>query len=357
MNAGAPAGGRILILQTSFPGDVVLTLPLAQELKRALPASGIDMIVIPSAAGIPEHHPAIREIIVYDKRGGDSGLAGFLKMLRRIRSNRYTAALVPHRSIRSALLPYLARIPIRVGFNRSAGWFLFNRVISYDRGVHEIKRNCQLLSGLGISVQDVISAKLYPGAEEIGTAGKVLAEAGISPETAFITVAPGSVWETKRWPDKYFAEVIRILSGRTWRTVLIGGKEDAGLCEQIRLMAEPAGAVNTAGRLSFLGSAEVIRRSTLLLTNDTAPLHLAGAVGTRIAAIFGATVTRFGFGPTNPGDRVLEIEGLPCRPCSIHGGKTCPIGTFPCMLTLRPADVADKILEMLNEKTRSTSSK
>jgi heptosyltransferase-2 len=152
-----------------------------------------------------------------------------------------------------------------------------------------------------------------------------------------IAIAPGTAWNTKRWPREHFARLAQMLSDAGDRVVLIGGPEDAPLCREIAGAAGRAGVVDASGAFSVLGSAELIRRSALLVCNDSAPLHLAGAVGTPVLAIFGATTPAFGFGPIGPRDRVLETEGLACRPCSIHGGDRCPIGTFECMVRITPA--------------------
>jgi heptosyltransferase-2 len=347
------SGLRILVIQTAFPGDVVLTLPMVGQITACFPGSEADLLVIPAAANIPEHHPAVHAVFQYDKRGRDAGIRGFLSVLRQIRKNRYAIAIVPHRSLRSALLPFMAGIRVRVGFDRSAGWLFFNRVIPYDSDLHEIKRNLQLLNGLEIQVKEDIKPNLYPGEEEKKSVDRFLRESGIGPEAKILAIAPGSVWATKRWPDYYFAETARMLRDEGWQIVLIGGKDDAPLCEQIVRMGGSMGIFSTAGRFNFLESAGLIRRSRLLLTNDSAPLHLACAVGTPVAAIFGSTVPRFGFGPTGRMDRVIEIDGLPCRPCGIHGRDDCPIGSFPCMLRIRPSAVLDAIHAILAETEAS----
>jgi heptosyltransferase-2 len=337
-------------VQTAFPGDVVLTLPLIQLIKTHFPAAHTDLLVIPAAANIAEHHPAVHAIVRYDKKGIDAGFGGFIRMLRQIRTSRYAIAVVPHRSFRSALLVFLAGIRVRIGFDRSAGFFLLNRLVQHDKTIHESVRNCRLINELGVQVEGKNDPHLYPGVEESRKVDLFLREAGIKPEAVIIAIAPGSVWATKRWPDYYFGEVVSELRKEGYQVVLVGGAEDAPLCEQIARMGGGAGIAPAAGRFSFLESAELIRRSRILLTNDSAPLHLANAVGTPVAAIFGPTVPRFGFGPTGAHDRVLEIDGLDCRPCGIHGGAVCPIGTFPCMLTLRPGPVVEAVRSMLSVK-------
>ena len=97
----------------------------------------------------------------------------------------------------------------------------------------------------------------------------------------------------------------------------------------------------------MLESAELIKRSDLLITNDSAPLHIANSVGTDVIGIFGATIPAFGFFPYGKRDIVFETNGLKCRPCSIHGGNKCPIGTFECMLKIKEEAILESVKKIL----------
>ena len=115
--------------------------------------------------------------------------------------------------------------------------------------------------------------------------------------------------------------------------MVLGGKEDRALGDSI--VAESGGrARNAAGELSLRGSAALIARAELLVTNDSAPLHMATAAGTPIVAVFGPTLPSFGFGPRGAGDRIVEHDHLACRPCSAHGPQICPLGHHRCMKEL-----------------------
>ena len=159
-----------------------------------------------------------------------------------------------------------------------------------------------------------------------------LAAHGVSPR--FIALAPGSIWGTKRWP--YYAE---LAAGLERPCVVVGGAEDRSLADAI-VAAAPGRAVSSAGELGLRVSAALIQRAAVLVTNDSAPLHLATAVGTPIVALFGPTVPDFGFGPRRAGDASLGLDGLVCRPCSKHGPETCPLGHHRCMRELAVETVA-----------------
>src|SRR5262249_44721336 len=147
----------------------------------------------------------------------------------------------------------------------------------------------------------------------------------------------------------YYAELSRRLVERV-SVVIVGGADDAGLGEEIRRAAEGGKGrhrvVNACGKLTLRQSAALIGRAQVLVTNDSAPLHLATAVGTPIVALFGPTVSEFGFGPVQPGDIALGIDGLRCRPCSPHGPPECPLGHHRCLRELTVEAVIAAIEEL-----------
>lgn len=342
-----------LIVQTAFPGDVILTLPLVQVLKRSLPSADIDIVVTPQAAKLLQNHPALRRVIEFDKRGKDSGIGGLMRKVLQIRKGKYDLAVVPHRSLRSALLVRLGNIPLRIGFHTSAGKILFNKVVRYEKSLHEVDRNLRLLRPLGIEGKGSEYPELYPAEDDRRAVNDFLGLAGIKDRTKLIAVAPGTVWNTKRWLEERFIELSRMLIEAGWGVALIGGQSDISLCDRIVHDVSSPGVFSTAGKLTLLQSAELIRRCEALVCNDSAPMHLAVAVRTPVVAVFGATVPEFGFAPYGKHDTVVETKGLACRPCSIHGGEKCPISTFECMVRIS----ADEVLSAVRQVVKHAGAK
>lgn len=338
---------RILILQSAFLGDVILTLPLLQTVKNCFPEAQVDFLAIPAAGNILETHRDITELIIYDKRGRDRGAGSFLRLMQRLRRKRYDLALVPHRSIRSALLTAGAGIPRRIGFDRSAGAFLFHQAIPYPAGVHEINRNLHLLTPFGIDPRQKVFPRLYFDETDALALAEWRDANAIGANDSLLAMAPGSVWATKRWLPEEFARLADRLAGQH-RVVLVGGPADSAVVAEIQKLATSK-PLSAAGQLTPRQSALLIRNCRLLVSNDSAPMHLAVAVGTPVVAIFGATVPAFGFYPYGDRDRVVEITGLSCRPCGIHGGQQCPIGTFVCMKEIRAETVYEAVKAVLKE--------
>lgn len=337
----------IVVIQTAFIGDALLTLPLVQIVKKAYPGANVDFVVTPRSSPLFANHPDIRETIPFDKRGEDRGIRGLLCIARRLRSRSYTLALIPHRSLRSAALALRAGVPIRVGFDRSAGRFLLTHTATYRRELHEIQRNLSLLDALSVGGDRRELPRLYPSEEDRRKVDRLLVELEMGHPENLVAIAPGTVWNTKRWLKERFASLAVNFDDAGLETVLIGGREDETLCSDIRTLSGSSRVHNVAGMLSLLQSAELIRRCRILVCNDSAPMHFALAVGTPVLAIFGATVPAFGFGPVGPFDVVVETQGLKCRPCSIHGGDKCPIKTFDCMKDISYERVFGNAMDVL----------
>ena len=314
----------VLVIQTAFLGDVVLTTPLLTALAGR--HGPVDVVLTPAAGPLLEGHPAVREVIRYDKKGRDAGLAGLRRLAAALRARRYARAYLPHRSWRSAALALLARVPERTGFADSPASITYTTRVARARTGHEVERLLALTGRPGGSAPPV---SLALTAEDAAAAGRWLAGRGVP--RGFTAIAPGSIWGTKRWP--YYPALAASLEGPL---VVIGGTEDAGLAEEV-VAAAPGRAWSAAGELSLRQSAAVIERARVLVTNDSAPLHLATAVGTPVVAIFGPTVPEQGFGPRGARDLALGHAGLRCRPCSAHGPAVCPLGHHRCMREL-PAE-------------------
>ena len=323
------------MIQTAFLGDVILTTPLLTALAKI--HGPVDLVTTPAAAALVERHPAVRDIIRYDKRGKDRGIGGFFRLVRALRQRRYRRAYLPHRSWRSGALAWFAGIAERIGFSDGSS-LLYTASLDRPRAGHEVER-LLTLAGPG----DAPAVSIALGLQDREEAERWLSAHGIA--EPFVAFAPGSIWGTKRWP--YYGALAARL---TDPVVLIGGPEDRALGDSI-VAASGGRARNAAGDLSLRASAALIGRARLLVTNDSAPLHMATASGTPMVAIFGPTLPSFGFGPRGSSDRVVEHDHLSCRPCSAHGPEVCPLGHHRCMQELG----VDQVLQAVESVHRGNS--
>ncbi len=334
---------KILIVQTAFIGDVILATPLAEAVQQVFPGSQIDFMAIPAAANLLEKNKFINRIVIFDKRGGQRGPLALWKLAKSLEQEQYDMALVPHRSLRSALLVRLAKIPQRLGFDRSAGKWFFTQRVPY-RQKHEVERNLDLLRVLDNDVATP-SPKIFWDKSDERIVEPFLHHSQAAKWRC--ALAPGSVWATKRWPAERFIELAKKLIAETGAFVyLICGGSDRELCAAI---AEAIGGncTDAAGKLSLRQSAALLDRCQILVSNDSAPAHLGVVTRCKVITIFGPTVPAFGFAPFGEGHFVIE-KNLLCRPCSSHGGQRCPIGTHACMLEISAEEVFQRVLALRN---------
>jgi heptosyltransferase-2 len=331
-----------LVVQTSFLGDVVLTTPLIAELARRGP---VDVVVRPDAAPLLANNPDVRTLVVYDKRGQDRGVRGAWRLGSRLRALRPSAAYLAQGSPRSATVAVLAGCRMRAGFETSRNARpLYTRVVPYRADRHHAERLWSLAAADDATPTAAqLRPRLYPGDAERHAVDAVLGD--FATGAPLVALAPGSVWATKRWP--YYAALGERLTRAGARVVVVGGGGDRALAAEIVATCGADAALDATGRLSLLASAALLGRCAALVTNDSAPQHLASAMEVPTLTIFGPTVTDFGFGPLAPGSRTAGHPGLACRPCDAHGPQRCPLTHWRCMRELSPDAVAESAATLL----------
>lgn len=335
---------RFAIIQTAFIGDVALSLPLAQAIRYAIPDSFITFITTPVSAPLVACATAINEVITFDKRQQHRGFSGLRSLAGEIAQHRIECVISPHRSLRSTLLASLIHPAFSIGFSTAAWSFLYRKRVPYYLADHETRRVLSLLD----AVPGIVPQKQSPTpmiavrAEDIEVANELWEKNEL--ETApVIAFAPGSVWATKRWPIAYYIAAAQELTKKGFRVIAIGGKEDCQICEEISLRA---GVISLAGLTTLPQTLQLLKRCRALFTNDSAPAHLARLVGTPSITVFGPTSPLFGFASQGEFDRSLEITGLTCRPCAIHGGKQCPLGSHECMKAIHPQTAVTAVVSV-----------
>lgn len=333
---------KILIVQTAFIGDVILITPLIRSIKTKFPDSTIDVIVVPQSAGILTNNPHINSLIIFNKKSNK--FLSFFKLIFKIRNVKYDYVFLPHSSLTSALLVFLAGIPIRIGFDRWISRKLLTHRVTHIKNVHKIEKYLNLLSPFS-KEKFPIQTELFPSAKMLNEAYQHLQNLKQITKR-IIAIAPGSIWFTKRWPEEYFVKLVKQITNLECGIVFIGSKDEKELCERI----DPKiNSINFAGELSILESAAIISNCDLMVCNDSGALHIANAVGTDVFAFFGPTVKRIGYYPFRENDKVLEVD-LDCRPCGSHGADICPLEHHNCMKLIEPDFVLNEILDHFEGK-------
>lgn len=313
---------KVLIIQTASIGDVILVTPLLEALRHHFPKCKPDILVAGSNASLFEGHPFLNDTITWNKRRGK--YRNLLKIIRLIRKRRYDHVINVQRFFSSGLITLLSGAAATSGFNKNplSRFFTYRtkHIIGIEN-VHEADRNLKLLSYLGINSH--YPAKLYPSEADFQ---KVSALKSVR----YITIAPASLWITKAYPEEKWIEFVDHLPDGI-HCYILGSGNDIMLAENIRNRSTNSAVKVLAGDLSLLETAALMSDSLMNYTNDSAPMHIASAMNAPVTAIFCSTVPGFGFGPLSEKSFILETdEDLSCRPCGIHGRKSCPEGHFRC---------------------------
>lgn len=334
----APEPGKILLVQTAFAGDVILSLAAAETLHAVFPEAQIDYLVREGLDELLEGHPFIRRVWSWNKA---SRVSTMLRLMPALKKEKYDAVILLQRYLRSAILALFTGARVRACFSENPLARFFNYRLPYfepnsrrPAGNHEISR-CNRLAGLPWQLSESMYRKprLYPPTISLESLGLK--------EKCYAICAPGSQWFTKRLPPRRWVELCKYIPTE-WTLVFIGGSGDRPLCEAIIRGIPDRTCLNLAGRSRFAESAALIQKAAFAIVQDSAPLHIASAVDTPVCVLYGSTTPAMGFGPLSSVQVVLETEEiLPCRPCGLHGHAYCPEGHFRCMETLPVHKISD----------------
>ncbi|MBI4435920.1 MAG: glycosyltransferase family 9 protein [Candidatus Omnitrophica bacterium] len=315
---------RILIISLSNIGDMLLTLPVLGSLRRAFPSAEVSLLVGRAGGDLFLQDPRLREVILYDK---EASLREKWDLIRSLRKKRFDLVV----DLRNSLFPLFIGAPHHTR--------LFTQAPSELR--HKIDRHLWKLNALGIPTDGWRKENLWiPSGVEDQMRNK-LSPLGVRLEDPFIVVSPGSKSDLKRWRTAGFRELSdRLLREKRMPLLFVGDPQDRAAVETIT--ASLQGPVHSlVGQTSLLDLAVLIREAKLLITNDSAPLHVATLLGTPTVAIFGPTDPKK-YGPRSPRSEVVRKE-LFCSPCE---KAQCPYH-HECMEELEAEEVYQACCKLL----------
>ncbi|MFM2317118.1 MAG: hypothetical protein RLZZ155_1450, partial [Bacteroidota bacterium] len=239
----------------------------------------------------------------------------------KIRKEKFDCVINLQRFASTGFLTWRSGAGNRIGFEENPFSFCFSSKFKHEvnNGLHEVNRNLELLREF---VPGDFPPRLFPSVKNFE---KVASYKGLP----YVCVAPSSVWFTKQWPKENFIQLVSELT-KKYHVFLLGAKSDFALCEEV-IGKNTSESTNLCGKLNFLESAALMRDAAMNFVNDSAPMHFASAMNAPTTAFFCSTIPEFGFGPLSERSRVVEShEDLACRPCGLHGKKSCPLGHFKC---------------------------
>jgi heptosyltransferase-2 len=315
----------VLVLRFSAVGDVVLTTPAIEALRRALPAARIVYAIKERLAHLVSENPNVDEVIAL--RPGE----GPLSYASRLRAAKPTVVLDLHGKIRSKILRALIPGVRKVVWHKRD----FRDTLPVKLALRPYHSSMLFADRYHAAVEELVGRPLprgrlryFLGPEDVAAADKALRAAGVDPSKRLLGLSPGANWATKRWPSDRFAGLARRALSAGMQVVVQGNDAERPLGQMIA--ASAPGAVDVCGKLDLRALGGFISRCTAFVANDSGPMHIARALGVPTLAFFGSTdPAMFDFA----GHEVM-FAGVECSPCSFFGRRRCPRGHFRCMLDL-----------------------
>jgi heptosyltransferase-2 len=336
---------KILVRAPNWLGDAVMLTPLLRALREAFPRAKISVVAKKGVAEVFGDNPTVDEIIPFRS---DRGFRNIFALAKIIRRGRFDLALVFPRSFRSALSIFLARVPRRIGYRTEGRGLLLTDALPREKELlktHRVNYYANILRPLGIErVPD--RTEIFPSPADESWAGEFLSRVEGRADGPLVALHCGAAYGTaKQWPRDRFASLAALLNRRLGaKILLVGGPGEKELAEKIAASADCACLVS-AGKTTVLQLAALLKRCDLLVTNDTGPMHVADAAGTKILAVFGPTdpVTTSPYGPNC---RIVTADAE-CAPCLL---RHCPTDHL-CMTAVAVDAVFEEAAAMLGLKS------
>jgi heptosyltransferase-2 len=330
---------KILIRGPNWVGDSVLAIPAMKAVRARFPDAEITLLVRPWVAGLFSSAPFVDKVWAEEK---PAGLADWIRITRQMRTLEFDLALLLPNSFESALMMFLGRVPQRVGYATDGRqWMLTNPVTAKAKSGHQVNYYMDLAKVLSAKT-DRPSIEIEATTQERENARALLATEGIARGSRFLVLNPGAAYgSAKRWHEDRFADVADKLAAELdLQVAIIGSEAERPIATEIRFRLKRKTAL-LSGRTSLETLIGVLAESSLMITNDSGPMHIAAALGVPTVAIFGSTdetVT----GPYGPRTRIVK-HPVDCSPCLL---RECPID-HRCMNLVTVDDVCRAAKELI----------
>ncbi len=365
---------KILLIKLSAVGDVVNTIPVLNKLRRRYPAARLDWLVTPAIAELLRHNPAITNVIEFAREDWSTPwrltpFFNYARLAAKLRKTGYDLVIDMHGQVRTAVFTLASGAPVRIGFDRprasvwdasprtfppearkhawqgarEGSWLAYTHHIPVPTlDLHAVDRYLSIGPMLGL--EDGLPDFSFPIPRQAADRIDALLDYYGAADKKLAVLAPSTIWETKEWRSDGFAEVARQLLQKGFAVTLIGAGRERDVCEKVAQLAP--GVVNLAGETTLTELAALIRRSTISVTNDSGPMHLAVALDRPVVSIFGPTDPVW-IGPYGRADAVLQA-GIACSPCYLRQLSRCRHG-HACMKDVSARAVIERMENILRE--------
>jgi lipopolysaccharide heptosyltransferase II len=306
---------KILVTKLGAVGDLVLAVPSFRMLRTRYPQAHISLLVEPKLVPLVQRSPFLNEILTFDRSGRRGKWRQILKMGKRMGTCNFDFSIDLQNNWKTHLMSFLARIPKRYGYRRGwLGFLLTHPVVTDDRSLPPVEHQFQVLRRAGVIHYDD-TMELWTEPEDDTFVARTFHDAGFNVYKPIIGLVLGSSknWATKRWPIENFRLLAdRLVEKLECRVVLIGTEEDKAIAKTFD-GAHKSDILDMTGKTNMTQLVSLVKRLNVLVTGDSAPLHIASAMGVRVVALFGPTEPRRHMPPGK--GHVVLAKHLPCQPC------------------------------------------
>lgn len=333
---------NILLVQTSFVGDIILSTPVIAGIKQLYPTASLTVLTTRAGQELLARDPLVAKVEVFEKRGAARGLRGLWQTAKLLGAQRWDRAYVLHRSFRTAMLIALLRPQHSVGFEEARWGWVYDERVRRTGYRHEVLRNLALLTNEAPLAHFDTALRLFaPSVSQCSATVQELLQ------RRYVLIAPGSVWATKRWSAEHYRSLAEQLVREGWEVAITGAPNEREVCE---FVARDLDARQLAGSTSLAEMLCLVQHAQAVVCNDSSVLHMASAFQVPTVAVFCSTTPEFGFGPRNVPAIIVERNDLQCKPCGRHGRARCPIGTEECMRGVEVRTVWNAVQQLLPPK-------
>ena len=328
---------RALVISPAWIGDTVMAQPLFMRLHRQIPELSLDVLAPSWVAPVLRRMPEINDIIDNPFAHGELSLQARYRLARQLAQKGYQQAYILPNSLKSALIPFFAGIPERVGFTGESRYFLVNRRHELDKAQlpRMVERFAQLAQPPGTPLQTPVEQPRLTSLPE--QQAETLTAVGIERPERVAVFCPGAEYgPAKRWPAQHFALLADELAKRKYAIWLLGSSKDKSIGEEIIRLATTATPHNFCGATSLSQAIDLIAMASFVVCNDSGLMHVAAALNRPLIAVYGSSSP--GFTPPLSDQATILSLGLPCSPCF---QRECPLGHLDCLNSLTPQRVLD----------------
>lgn len=316
---------RILVVGPSWVGDMVMSQVLYKLLRKRWGDCEIDVLAPPAALPVVGRMAEVNRGIRFELAHGELGIGKRFAFGEALKKNQYTRAIILPNSLKSALVPFAAEIPVRTGFRGEYRYFLINdmRLMSKRRLPRMIDRFAVLGTKSGQIPDEMPFPELMVDQDNLQ---RLLVENDLNIERPILGLCPGAEFgDAKKWPERHFAELAKRAIREGYQVWILGGPADEATAEGI---AEQVGdyCVSLAGKTTLIDAIDLLGACRQVVSNDSGLMHIAAAVGVHTSVVYGSTSPDF----TPPLSHSLDIVSLnlDCSPCF---KRVCPLGHKNCL--------------------------